>query len=83
MGYFCRAFAYCHVVSPQAFTGAVPFAGSIPAAVILAIMRGERPPRPTHPILTDELWTLTQDCWAQELHLRPEVSTVVKVLNGT
>ena len=50
---------------------------------MLAIMRGERPPRPTHPALTDELWVLTQRCWNQDPHLRPEISKVLKVLNGT
>ena len=50
---------------------------------MLAIMRGERPPRPTHPTLTDELWALMQSCWDQVPHSRPEISKVLKVLNGT
>ena len=82
MSSFRRALTHCHVASPQAFTGAVPFHNSVPAAVMLAIMRGERPPRPTHPALTDELWALTRRCWDQIPHLRPEISQVLNLLNG-
>ena len=55
----------------KAFTGAIPFSAKPPRAAMLAIIDGERPPRPTHPVLTDELWALTQRCWDQEPHLRP------------
>jgi len=47
---------------------------------MLAIMGGKRPPRPTHPALTDRLWTLVQRCWDQDSRLRPEVSEVLKDL---
>ena len=80
VGSLCQTLAYFHVLSPQTFTGAVPFYNSVPLAVMLAIMRGERPPRPTHPTLTDELWALAQHCWDQDPYLRPEVSKVLKVL---
>ena len=50
---------------------------------MLAIMRGERPQRPIHSALTNELWALTQRCWNQDPHLRPEIPKVLKVLNGT
>ncbi|KAF9644933.1 kinase-like protein [Thelephora ganbajun] len=58
-------------VAIEAFTGATPFSGKSPRAATLAIMGGERPPRPTHPTLTDGSWTLIQRCWSQEPHLRP------------
>ena len=80
MGCLHRALAYCHLVSPQTFTGMVPFNETPPAGAILAIMRGERPPRPTHPALTDPLWTIIQCCWDQDPHLRPQVSKVLQVL---
>jgi len=51
-------------------------------AVAGAIMGGERPPRPTHSTLTDELWELMQRCWAQDPRLRPEMSQVVRDLHG-
>jgi len=47
---------------------------------MLAITEGRRPPRPTHPAFTDNLWALMQRCWNQDPHLRPEVSEAVQVL---
>jgi len=40
-------------------------------------MEGERPPRPTHQNLTDDLWLMVRRCWDQEPRLRPEMSQVV------
>ena len=57
----------------KVFTGAVPFSDKSPRAAAFSIIGGERPPRPTHPALTDELWALTQRCWDQEPQLRPPV----------
>ena len=62
------------------FTGAVPFIGRTIPAAVAAIMIGDRPSRPTYPILTDELWALIQRCWHPDLHLRPEVSEVLDSL---
>ena len=60
----------CH--SPEkVFTGTVPFSDKSPRTAMLAIIGGERPPRPTHPALTDSFWALTQRCWDQEAHRRP------------
>ena len=76
----CRILTYFHFVSMQVFTGAVPFSNRSSFMAIFAIMQGERPPRPTHPAFTEELWTLMQDCWVPEPHLRPEVSEALQVL---
>ena len=81
MGY-SRISANCNSEPLQAFTGAVPFNHSLPAAATLAIMGGKRPPRPTHQQFTDQLWTLMQRCWDQNPRSRPEVSEVFKVLRG-
>jgi len=70
------------MVMIEGFTGAVPFDGSLPAVAMVAIMDGKRPPRPTHQAFTDQLWQLTQRCWDQNPHSRPEVSEVLKVLRG-
>ena len=43
-------------------------------------MNGKRPLRPLHPVLTSQLWTLVQRCWAQDPRLRPEASEVLKDL---
>jgi serine/threonine protein kinase len=48
------------------------------------IMKGERPPRPTagciqdHPP-SDELWRLTEVCWAQEPNCRPSTARIVEL----
>ena len=61
----------------QVFTGAIPFGDKSPRAVMLAIVGGERPPRPTHPTLTEALWTTMRQCWDQEAHRRPQVLQIL------
>ena len=78
----CLALAYHLRYSLQVFTGAVPFGNSLSPVCTLAIMGGDRPSRPVHPALTNNLWTSMQRCWNQDLHLRPEVSEVLEVLNN-
>jgi len=78
----CNASTYFRFALTQVFTGAVPFHPSLPAAAMLAIMTGKRPPRPKHQALTNGLWTLMQRCWDQDHHLRPEVSEVLQALSG-
>jgi len=68
--------------SIEVFTGSVPFNLHLPTMVGLAIIRGDRPSRPTHRKFTDELWELTQCCWRQEPHLRPRMSAVTERLRG-
>ena len=82
MGYSLDAFAHCHSKLSQVFTVEVPFSNNPPAAATLAIMSGERPPRPAHPQFTSQLWILMQRCWNHDPFLRPEVSEVFKVLTG-
>ena len=55
----------------KVFTGATPFSDKSPRAAMSATVVGERPSRPTHPALTDKLWTLTQRCWDQDIRRRP------------
>jgi len=80
---FSSSPAHRHPGSSQAFTGAVPFHGKVPAAAMLSIMGGERPPRPSHPQLTSNLWALMQRCWDKNPASRPEVSVVSKIFYGT
>ena len=81
-GYSRRTPAHCRSISLQAFTGAEPFSNNKLAAAALAIMAGRRPPRPTHPQFTDQLWTLARHCWDQNPFSRPEVFEVFKILCG-
>ena len=76
----CRTLTYYHFGSIQVFTGAVPFSAQSLVWVMLSMAQGERPPRPTHPTLTENLWTLMQRCWDHDPHSRPEVSEVLQVL---
>jgi hypothetical protein len=58
-------------IQNQAFTGATPFSDKSAHEALLVTIRGERPPRPIHPDLTEDLWTFIQRCWDQNAHLRP------------
>jgi hypothetical protein len=64
----------------QVFTGEVPFSKHSPVQVILAVIKGDRPPRPTYPTFTEKLWTLMQRCWDGDRHSRPDASEVLQVL---
>ena len=68
-------------VQTKVFTGAVPFSDQSPHAAMVAIAGGERPPRPTHPTLTDRLWTLTRRCWDQEADLTVCTATFFDLKN--
>lgn len=72
--------AHCNSVPIKVFTGAIPFSGQMPLVAMLNMTRGERPPRPTHPTFTDNLWTLMQRCWDDDPHQRPETSQVLEIL---
>lgn len=67
---------YCFI-SIQVFTGVIPFNDISYLAATSAIVKGIRPPRPTHPTFTDCLWTLMQSCWDQNPRTRPTISEVV------
>lgn len=72
--------AYFCSISFKVFTGAVPFSESPATAAIIRIIHGERPPRPTHPTLTEDLWTLMQRCWNHDPKLRPNASEALQAI---
>jgi serine/threonine protein kinase len=79
--YACTSSHYrCLII--QVLTGAVPFIGKRPAAAAIEIMNGQRPPRPTHLIFSEESWSLLERCWAQDPRLRPEILEVLETLLG-
>lgn len=41
------------------------------------VLSGERPERPNHPVLTDNLWVLVQRCWQKDPRRRPEIGDIV------
>jgi serine/threonine protein kinase len=75
-----RVLAYRRLILMQVFTGAIPFGNCLDFQVMVATMEGRRPPRPTHPIFTEQLWTLMQQCWNHDPHLRPEASEALEII---
>ena len=65
------------------FSGKTPFHGHPLASVILLVMQGNRPSRPSkfgnegRPV-DDDLWALLEDCWKQAPNDRPEVGMIVQ-----
>ena len=45
--------------------------------MVATVLLGKRPERPKDPILTNELWVLTQRCLDQDPQRRPEITEVV------
>ena len=60
----------------------VPFDRHRPVEAMMVIMRGDRPPRPSHLTLTDELWELVQQCWNQDPRKRPPMPKVLQALRS-
>lgn len=50
--------------------------------MVAKVLSGERPERPKHPLLTDDLWGLTQKCWLRDPRQRPEIGDVVHCLRS-
>ena len=64
----------------KVFSGAVPFRDHTSLGAVVIMAQGERPPRPTHPILTERIWSLIQRCWEHDPHSRPEITEVLQIL---
>ncbi|KAF9259373.1 kinase-like protein, partial [Marasmius fiardii PR-910] len=62
----------------EILAGEVPFAHlKVDAQVILKVINGERPKRPTEVRwCPDNIWALVEQCWAQESHLRPTAAVI-------
>ncbi|KAF9784466.1 kinase-like domain-containing protein [Thelephora terrestris] len=65
----------------EAFSGQVPFHGKVDTAVVIAVINGnERPPRPAHQELSDQLWGMIEKCWQKEPSDRPTIRELVAFL---
>jgi len=67
----------------EAFTGKAPFHGIPPTTVAVGVLAGNRPTRPMHMNLTNNLWEMIKRCWSQNPQKRPEISEVVLCLRAT
>ncbi|KAK7037702.1 hypothetical protein VNI00_010928 [Paramarasmius palmivorus] len=63
--------------------GCVYYEAEIPndAAVIMAVLQGKRPSRPQD-MVSDEIWSLIDSCWAHDSHLRPAAEHLLTVLEA-
>ncbi|KAK7037376.1 Rho guanine nucleotide exchange factor [Paramarasmius palmivorus] len=62
----------------EIITGLVPFYDlSKEAAVLLAVIQGKRPVRPSNIMISDALWALINDCWNTEPTSRPTAENLL------
>lgn len=66
--------------NPQIFAGHVPFPWIHPFGAVYSLTNGDRPPRPSHPDLSDRVWNMIERCWEKNPSLRPPIKTVVDIL---
>ena len=63
----------------QVWTGKRPFRPMRKAAVIRAVISGERPAKPENAEeigMTDALWNLLRECWSENGPTRPDISDI-------
>ncbi|KAI3602834.1 amp-ligase [Moniliophthora roreri] len=49
----------------EVMTGSPPFPGIADAVVMLKVINGARPPRPTDGWCPDDIWSIVERCWSQ------------------
>ena len=67
----------------EVFAGKNPFGDSHPTAQKVNMLKGDRPPRPVNPTMTDDVWTLVRGCWAQDPQSRPGMRSVLQDLTSS
>ena len=72
------------ILRRKIFTGKFPFyEHKREGPIVLAIIAGRRPSRPNQtklPGLDDNVWKLIEDCWKADPTQRPEMSTVLPIV---
>ncbi|KAJ6476149.1 kinase-like domain-containing protein [Mycena sanguinolenta] len=61
----------------ELYTGQHPFSDLSEAAALLKVIDGERPARPSSPVMPDVLWQHVIEFWAQDPTARPATDLVV------
>ena len=64
----------------QAFAATSPSDKTRPITAVADIEKGERPPRPAHLGVTEELWKLIKRCWDKDPRSRPEALEVLQII---
>ncbi|ESK89580.1 hypothetical protein Moror_8651 [Moniliophthora roreri MCA 2997] len=64
----------------EIMTGKPPFCGTLESAVMLQVVQGKRPARPTVGWCPDEMWSMVQLCWAQDPMERPSARKIEQYL---
>jgi serine/threonine protein kinase len=73
----------CCSTRTQVFSGRVPFYDKTDVeAAATVITTDERPSRPTHQQLFDQLWEMIEKCWRRDPSQRPTILEVVNFLEG-
>ncbi|KAJ7161079.1 kinase-like domain-containing protein, partial [Mycena filopes] len=62
--------------------GKPPFRFDNPVQVSLKVTRGQRPSRPTAPVIEDQLWAVIEQCWAHDPNERPSMGNIVTRMEG-
>ena len=65
---------------PQIHYDSVPFAGKTDLQILGLHARGEQPPRPNHPSLSDGAWDMIQRCWGRDALKRPRMKDITKYM---
>ncbi|KAG6899260.1 hypothetical protein C0993_011892, partial [Termitomyces sp. T159_Od127] len=73
------------MVCYEVFTGKHPFGKINPVALIMKIMRGQHPEKPSgneyqERGLTNDMWSLMESCWSRLPEDRPTVSQILQCL---
>ncbi|KAJ7586621.1 kinase-like domain-containing protein [Mycena floridula] len=69
----------------EVFTGKRPFCEQVnfsDMAIMLKVMKGERPMRPASSKLNDTVWNCMEDCWKQNPDERPTAEEIVRRLSA-
>ncbi|KAJ7586435.1 kinase-like domain-containing protein [Mycena floridula] len=69
----------------EVFTGKRPFCEQVnfsDMAIVLKVMKGEKPTRPASSELNDTVWNCMMDCWKQNPDERPTAEEIVQQLSG-
>ncbi|KAH8101096.1 kinase-like domain-containing protein [Cristinia sonorae] len=72
-------------VAIELYTTKPPFPDLTNYQVPMRVMKGMRPPRPSYPesmTISDELWSLVEDCWLHDFDQRPSALTVAQTLGN-